>query len=89
MKKSVIIWLIVAASLILLGSALIGISFVNEGDVLGMLNTKNYETSTYSITGTFTHILITDSDADIYIFFQVRIASAELNAMNLYGEGTA
>jgi len=67
MKKSVIIWLIVAASLILLGSALIGISFVNEGDVLGMLNTKNYETSTYSITGTFTHILITDSDADIYI----------------------
>ena len=67
MKKGLLIWIIIAASLICIGAVIIGISFINMKGDFNMLSTKKYETSTHNITDTFTDILISGSDADIYI----------------------
>ena len=67
MKKSAIIWLIVAASLVVLGIFLIAVSIaVAEFEPSGF-STVQYETNSYEIDGEFENISIKSNTADIKV----------------------
>ena len=65
MKKRTKVWLIAAASLILVGCILfVGVMSVLKWD-FKQLSTRKYETNTHAVTDSFRHISITADTADI------------------------
>lgn len=65
MSKIIKTWLIIAASLVVLGAAIFVISMASVGWDFTKLSTGNYETNTYDITEEFADISIKTDTADI------------------------
>ncbi|MBE7087439.1 MAG: DUF4097 domain-containing protein [Clostridiales bacterium] len=65
MSKTIKIWLIIAASLVILGVAIFAISMASVGWDFTKLSTGNYETNTYDVTEEFADISIKTDTADI------------------------
>lgn len=65
MNKGTKIWLMIGASLVILGLLLFGIAmYINDGD-FNKLGTVNYETNTWQLDGEFQNISIDSDTADI------------------------
>lgn len=67
MNKKTIIWLIIAVSLITIGSAIFtGVMMLNNWN-FGLLSTRQYETNEHKITDTFSNINIEATVADVQL----------------------